>query len=94
VTVERFSKDNLTAELNPEAAEIAGPVRFKTDDLVWAAQRPAVIVDYLDFGGCGGHPDDHRYSIRFASTRGEFLPWPYCESQLSERNYLAVGEVC
>lgn len=120
MTVEKFCKEDLMAQLNPEAAAIvaagtpdvtkfyeafiaSGPLkdaealvkldgeawslpRFQMDQPVWAAGRPAMIVSYGEEGKCGGHPDEYAYGVRFIGTSENWMAWPYCESQLRERD--------
>lgn len=88
MTVERFYDAFLRREAEASVSldgETWCLPRFRMDQPVWAAGRPATIVGYLEEGSCTGHPGQYRYQVRFLGTGANYEPWPYCESQLSER---------
>jgi hypothetical protein len=89
MTVERFYNAMLLREAAASVTldgETWSLPRFQTDQPVWAAGRPANIVGYKDQGSCGAHPGQYRYTVRFLGSPDTFTPWPYCESQLNERD--------
>lgn len=89
MTVERFYDAMLRREAAASArldGETWSLPRFQIGQPVWAAGRPAVIVGYRDQGACGAHPGEYRYDIKFSPAPETFNAWPYCESQLSERD--------
>lgn len=90
MNVERF----YSAILRQEAAasvkldgETWSLPRFMGGQEVWAAHRPAVVVDLLPGQDCGAHRGEYRYSIRFLGVDPDKAsPWPYCESMLEPRD--------
>jgi hypothetical protein len=91
VTVEKFYDAFISREALASVrldGETWSLPRFQIDQPVWAAGRPATVVLYVPEGEkpCGAHPGEYRYQVRFEGTGENWTPWPYCESQLTERN--------
>jgi hypothetical protein len=89
MTVERFYEAMLYQEAEASVAldgQTWSLPRFQLDQPVWAAGRPAVVVAHREEGRCRVHRGEYSYGVRFLGVNAESNAWPYCESQLSERD--------
>lgn len=87
--VEKFYNAMLRREAAASArldGETWSLPRYMRDQPVWAAQRPAHVVDLKKDHHCGAHPGEYAYDVRFDGMPQWANSWPYCESQLTPRD--------